>query len=123
MNISKKSACPPPPPRKAGQKIISINHVLNQAINWRPQPLPDLMTSLHDVVCGKYRGIENAAIGLWEFELCPDYKRVSVPATTLARLPPEKRKRHLIKVMRQCKLVNSKIVDSTDATTHVIKPY
>ena len=100
----------------------SINHVLKQAINWKPQPLPDLITSLHDAVCGQYRELERAVVGLGEFELCADYKRFSVPSSTWAQLPPEKRKRHLIKFMRHCKPVNSKIVESTDSTRHVIAP-
>ena len=96
--------------------------MLKQAINWKPQPLPDLITSLHDVVCGQYRELERTVVGLEEFEVCADYKLFVVPSSTWAQLPPEKRKRHCI--MRHCKPFNfnSKIVESTDSTRHVIAP-
>ena len=70
-------------------------------------------------MCGQYRELERAVVGLGEFELCADYKRFSVPSSTWAQLPPEKQKRHLIKFMGQCKPVNSKIVESTDSIRHV----
>ena len=75
---------------------------------------------MHDVVCGQYRELERAVVGLVEFELCSEYKLFSVPASTWAQLAREKRKRHFIKFMRQCKPVNFKIVESTDSTSHVI---
>ena len=49
------------------------------------------------------------------------YSTIIILSTT-PQLPPEKRKRHLIKFMRQCKPVNSKILESTDSTRHVIAP-
>ncbi|CAH1245863.1 PIN4 [Branchiostoma lanceolatum] len=60
----------------------SINHVLKMAVDWKPQPLPKLIETLHDVVKGQYIDAERALIGFGDFRLDSAFKSCAVPAAT-----------------------------------------
>ena len=49
-----------------------------------PQPLPDLIKCLHDVVCGQYRELERAVVGLGAFGLCPGNDRGGGPRVAVS---------------------------------------
>ena len=48
----------------------SINHVLKQAVDWRPQQLPVLIDTLRQLVESQYTEADRAMCGVGDFVLC-----------------------------------------------------
>jgi len=49
----------------------SINHVIKQYTQWRPQQLPDLINKLRDLVHGQYTEADRALCGRRDLQLLP----------------------------------------------------
>jgi len=47
----------------------SVNHMLKQAIDWRPQQLPDLIDTLRQLVNSQYTEADRAMCGVGDFVL------------------------------------------------------
>ena len=47
----------------------SENHVLKQAVQWRPKQLPDLIECVRHLVAGQYADADRAICGLGDFVL------------------------------------------------------
>jgi len=53
----------------------SLNHVLKQCVQWRPNKLPDLIDKLQNVVDAQYVDADWALLGYGDFVLRPQYAR------------------------------------------------
>ena len=53
----------------------SMNHVLKQAVQWRPQQLPDLLEKLRQLVVGQHMEADRALIGRGDFMLMPTHAK------------------------------------------------
>jgi len=53
--------------------VESINHVLKQALNWKPHMLPDLITKLEALVRGQILDAHRAIFGRGDFKLRPTH--------------------------------------------------
>jgi len=53
----------------------SMNHVLKQCVQWRPNKLPDLIEKLQNVVDAQYVDADRALLGYGDFVLRPEYVR------------------------------------------------
>lgn len=51
----------------------SMNHVLKQTIDWKSQPLTDLVTKLHRLVDGQFNDLRAALVGTGEFRLADSH--------------------------------------------------
>ena len=71
----------------------SLNHVIKQAIGWKPQSVSDLVHKLYELVQGQYRDLENALIGRGNFRLSEDYQHYEVnPALWSLKTKEEREK-------------------------------
>ena len=100
----------------------SVNHVLKQAIDWKAQPLTDLVNTLHEVVKAQYRELERCLFGVGEFQLCQEFRHFSMPVTTWSQSTYNKRQRHFSRFLRTIKPIKAKVVASSDGTRHVLAP-
>jgi len=84
----------------------SINHVLKQAVNWRPQHLPVLIDTLRQLVESQYTEADRAMCGVGDFVLRGSFVRhrltdvstasdggITVPNTRGGGKKPHQRKR------------------------------
>ena len=53
----------------------SMNHVLKQAVQWRPNQVPDLIDKLRSIVDGQFAEADRAMIGRGDFVLRPDWAK------------------------------------------------
>ena len=53
----------------------SINHVIKQFTQWRPQQLPDLVDKLRQLVNGQYCEADRAMLGRGDFMLVPSHAK------------------------------------------------
>ncbi|GFR74977.1 endonuclease domain of the non-LTR retrotransposon LINE-1 [Elysia marginata] len=56
----------------------SMNHILKMKIDWRPQAIPQLIESTHEIVKGHYTDVERAIMGRGEYRLHEDFKEYFV---------------------------------------------
>ncbi|GFR78139.1 hypothetical protein ElyMa_000526200 [Elysia marginata] len=65
----------------------SMNYILKMKIDWRPQAIPQLIDSIHEIVKGHYTDVERAIMGRGEYRLHEDFKEYFVqPAYGAPRL-------------------------------------
>ena len=111
------------PPRSwTNNNCESVNHVLKQAIDWKAQPLTDLVNTLHEVVKAQYRELERCLFGVGEFQLCQEFRHFSMSVTTWSQSTYNKRQRHFSRFLRTIKPIKTKVVASSDGTRHVLAP-
>lgn len=94
----------------------SINHVLKQAVNWKSQPLTDLIEKLYEVVRKQYKDLERALLGQGDFVLCDEYQRFSVAPNVWCSRDQQQRQRHFLRFLRKVKEVHKKNIRSTDGS-------
>jgi hypothetical protein len=56
----------------------SVNYVFKKAVDWTPQPIPKLTTTLLNVVRIQHVSLKRSLYGTGNYELCGRYKRHSV---------------------------------------------
>ena len=52
-----------------------MNNVIKQEIEWKPQPVTELVDKLEKLVVGRYRELERSLFGSGEYELTAEFKR------------------------------------------------
>ena len=95
----------------------SLNHILKQSVQWRPNKLPDLIQKLQTLVDAQYVDADRALLGSGDFVLQPEYSRHRVTLQDWCRMTPVQRQ----KAQDQCfRLpIHSTSVTSTDGTLTV----
>lgn len=91
------------------------------AVNWKPQPLLDLVEKLAEVVQSQYEEVERALINTGNYKLAPTFERFSVHRDTWRVMPEEKRQRHLMRFCTTPKTSRNTVI-SSDETTSVVVP-
>jgi hypothetical protein len=97
----------------------SMNHVLKQCINWKPQLLPDLIKKLQGVVDGQLLESQRAIFGRGDFKLKPSHMHMRVTVEAWESLSASQRQ----KITQKCSILepNSKLVTSTNGKLTVIQ--
>lgn len=94
----------------------SINHVLKVAIDWKAQPLYDLVQTLYDLVLDQYDEVERAVINTGDYKLDPAYSEFFCHRDKWRNMTEKQTERHLKKFFTSPK-TPSRTVISTDLTT------
>jgi hypothetical protein len=94
-----------------------VNHVLKQAVEWKPQQLPDLINCLRRLVDGQYADADRAMCGLGDFVLQPNNARHRVSPSDWIAMTAEQRR----KAAKACFRIQSAgpTVTSTDGSITV----
>lgn len=99
----------------------SINHILKLLVDWRAQPLLDLVRKLHELVRVHYLDVQRAMVGEGNFILSPEFEKFCVQPAVWEKKSTEQRTRHLNRFLGTPKLLNSRSVMSTDGQLTLLK--
>ena len=99
----------------------SLNHVLKRAIDWKSQPLLDLVEILKDIVETQFKDVTRALVNMGQYRLADTHRQFQVSKTAWVSKTPEERQR-LVKRFRNFVPKDNKTVTSTDGQTTVIPP-
>jgi len=100
----------------------SINHILKQAIDWKAQPLTDLVDTLHGVVKSQYSEVQRSLFGVGDFELCPEFKHFAMSVATWSQSSEKKRSCHYSRFLHTMTPVKAKVLASTGGERHFVAP-
>jgi hypothetical protein len=106
-------------PSWTSNNVESMNHVFKQAVNWRPQMLPDLVIKLHTLVRSQIQDSHRAIFGRGDYKLRPTYATFRVSAEAWDRMSDNDR----TKLVRKCFVIDPKTrtVNSTNGKLTVIR--
>ena len=77
--------------------IASINNVLKSYTSWKPLKLPGLVPTLEEAVNAQYRETRRAVLGLGNFELSEQFKKLFIPRDAFYGKTDKQRKAHMKK--------------------------
>jgi len=95
----------------------SINHVIKQYTQWRPQQLPDLINKLRELVRGQYIEADRAICGRGDLQLLPAYAKHRTTVDMWKSMSAAQRQKASDACFRQTVVVPSST--STDGTVTV----
>jgi hypothetical protein len=101
----------------------SLNHVLKQAIEWKSQPLLDIVNILTKIIETQCKDLTRVLVNTDEYRSCDSHKQFSVTKTAWVSKTDEERRR----LYRRCRLYIAKdkdkdVVTATDRQTCVRQP-
>lgn len=99
----------------------SLNHILKLVVDWKSQPLLDLVKKLHDLVRVQYIDVTRAFIGEGNFKLAPGYEKFQVQPTIWERKSDTQRERVLKQFLTTISPVNARAVTSTDGSLTLLR--
>src|SRR6218665_1704944 len=76
----------------------SINHVLKQVVQWRPNQLPDLIDRMKSLVDGQYADADRALCGRGDFSLQPQWATHRLTVDVWSKMTPSQRQ----KAIKRC---------------------
>jgi hypothetical protein len=59
----------------------SLNHVLKQVIDWKSQPLLDILNILTKIIETQFKDMKRALVNTGEYRLCANHKQSSMTKT------------------------------------------
>ncbi|MDY6930033.1 MAG: hypothetical protein SWN10_23530, partial [Pseudomonadota bacterium] len=95
----------------------SANHVLKVAIDWKPQPLYDLVQRLYGLVQSQYDDVERAIVNTGDFRLDPAYERFRCHRDNWRGLTEQQTSKHLSKFFTVPKTRARTVISTDEATT------
>lgn len=99
----------------------SLNHVLQRAIDWKSQPLLDLVNIVKNLVDTQYKELLRSLVSMGQYRLSETHRHFHVSKSGWLSKTQEERQR-LFKRLRRFVPKDKKTVTSTDGTTTVLKP-
>ena len=99
----------------------SLNHVFKQAIDWKSQPLFDIVNFLTKIFETQCKDMKRALVNTDEYRLCDSHKQFSVTNTAWVSKTNEERRR-LYRRFRLYIAKDKDVVTSTDGQTCVRQP-
>ena len=93
-----------------------LNHVLKQAIDWKSQPLLDIVNILTKIIKTQFKDLKRALVNTGEYRLCDSHKQFSVTKTAWVSKTTEERRR-LDRRFRLYITKDNDVVTSTDGQT------
>ena len=101
----------------------SLSHVLKQAMDWKSQPLLDIVNILTKIIETQCKYLKRALVNTDEYRLCDSHKQFSVTKAAWVSKTDEERRR----LYRRFRLYIAKdkdkdVVTSTDGQTCVRHP-
>ena len=91
----------------------SMNHVFKRAVDWKPQPLPELVRSLNDVVRIHFVDLRRAIYGTGNYQLFGRYKRHSVSQQCWFSKTEEQKESLYKKLLNDCKSEQSEFISAS----------
>jgi len=95
----------------------SVNHIIKQYTQWRPQQLPDLINKLRDLVRGQYTEADQALCSRGDLQLVPAYAKHRVTVDTWKSMSAAQRQKASDACFKQTVVVP--LSTSTDGTVTV----
>jgi hypothetical protein len=89
----------------------SVNHVLKQSVQWRPQQLPELVLKLKALVIGQHTEADRALVGRGDMQLMPSHIRHRVSLDHWKSMSAEQRQKAVNSCFRQTTIQSSTSTD------------
>ena len=99
----------------------SLNHVLKQLTDWKPQPLPTLCYLLSNRIKAQFKDLERAIIGMGKFRLHESFQHFKIQINNWARKSSEQKQKMYSKFIKYYPKSTGKVI-STD-NRRVKKPH
>ena len=99
----------------------SLNHVLKRAIDWKSQPLLDLVQIIRDVVDTQYKDLLRSLVSIGQYRLADSHKQFQVSKSLWMTKTVDESERFFIR-FRNHLPPDQKTVTSKDGLVTVIKP-
>ena len=99
----------------------SLNHVLKRAIDWKAQPLLDLVNIVKNLVDTQYKELLRSIVSMGQYRLSETHRQFHVSKSGWLSKTQEERQR-LFKRLRRFVPKDKKTVTSTDGAMTVLKP-
>ena len=99
----------------------SLNHVLKQTIDWKSQPLMDLIESVKERMESQFKELRRSIVGMGKFMLAESHEQFSVSRGVWAKKTLAEQDRHY-KRFKDFVLKDKRIVKTTDGQSNVVAP-
>jgi transposase-like protein len=99
----------------------SLNHILKQAINWKSQPLADLISTLTTLLETQFKDLKKSLVRTGQYRLADTHKQFEVSKAVWVSKTTDERDRHF-KRFRNFMATNKNTVTSTDGRMTVVRP-
>ena len=100
----------------------SMNHVLKQTVDWKSQPLPDLVRLLLELVKGQFKRLRSALLQTGDYRLADTHKQFENTKTDWIKMTEKQLRSNHFRRFRLYVHCYEKKVISTDGMTTVIAP-
>ena len=84
-------------PKWTSNNVESMNHVLKQAVNWKPHQLPDLICKLQKIVETQAHDGRRAIVGRGDYTLQQSHARFRLTAEAWSNMSEGERSKHSLK--------------------------
>lgn len=84
-------------PKWNNNNTESINYVLKQHIDWKPQSLITLIKSLRDVIHYQQSHVELSIVEMGDYQLTPEYNRFNMLSIVWHNQTQEQREKHMVR--------------------------
>ena len=95
----------------------SLNHVLKQLTDWKPQPLPTLCDLLSNHIKAQFKDLERAIIGMGKFRLHESYQHFKIQINNWAGKSLEQRQKMYSKFIKYNPKGTGKVISSDNQLT------
>ena len=99
----------------------SLNHVLKQSIQWKSQPLIDLIEQAEELVMSQFTDLRRSLFGMGRFILADSHKQFAISRNVWGLKTQAERERHY-KRFRAHVIKDQRVVTSTDGESVVVAP-
>lgn len=99
----------------------SLNHVLKQNIEWKTQPLLDLLEVIRELVDVQFKDLRRSLVGTGQFKLADTHKQFAVSRSVWAGKTQAEKDRHYNR-FRTFAVKDSRTVTATDVESDVVAP-
>ena len=99
----------------------SLNHVLKQTIDWKSQPLMDLIESVKERVESQFKELRRSIVGMGKFMLAESHEQFSVSRGVWAKKTLAEQDRHY-KRFKDFVMKDKRIVKTRDGQSNVVAP-
>jgi len=103
-------------------KCESINHVFIKVSDWKPEPLPQLVSSLHDVVKLHFADLKRAIYGTGNYELLGRYRHYAVSQQCWYSKTEDQKFNMYKRLLNDSKSSDKAVVHSTDVKFDIPLP-
>ncbi|KAK7505537.1 hypothetical protein BaRGS_00003282 [Batillaria attramentaria] len=92
----------------------SVNHIFKQAIDWKPQPLPKLISTIEETVLAQQKNFEKSLISMGDFALDASFAKLQRSQASWATLTSKGKNALINKFYKTIKPASSKFKLASD---------